>query len=115
MIRFTGATSGCRADYLAPVPDSGFAQPLLDTSQPYGGVMPQTTQNTGNREGAVYPPVPHGASTFPTDLSSNMGSTDQMQTDKLMSVAPGPHDPFAEPIRGIFRGSPDRGSKGGPA
>lgn len=35
-----GGNSGCREDYLAPVPDSGSPQPVLDTST--SGPVPST-------------------------------------------------------------------------
>ena len=47
-----GGTSGCRHDYLAPVPDSGMSQPVLDTATSAG--VPSTVQMTGGQAGHDY-------------------------------------------------------------
>ena len=44
-----GGTSGCRHDYLAPVPDSGMSQPVLDTATSAG--VPSTIQMPGGTAG----------------------------------------------------------------
>ena len=44
-----GGTSGGRHDYLAPVPDSGMSQPVLDTSTT--GAIPDTVQMSGGPAG----------------------------------------------------------------
>lgn len=56
-----GGTSGMRSgDFLAPVPDSGSAQPIQRTENNTIAGNYQFTQTTGNREADATPPMPTG-------------------------------------------------------
>lgn len=56
-----GGTSGCRHDYLPPQNPGYDSQVPQDTASNNGMTdMVQFSQTTGNREGAVNPPVPQG-------------------------------------------------------
>ena len=96
-----GGTSGCRMDYLPPVPGSGAAQPVLDTAT--SGSVPGTVhlqaQSFEREHASSATPdfLPTGA-TFPetgTDIADPTATTGGDAS--------------------IFRGAPNTGTKGGPA
>ena len=100
-----GGNSGCRHDYLAPVPSSGSSQPLLDTSgkEKQPGVYTQADDftNKKNREQAT-------PDFMPTSGGIPDGSTD-VQEQGL------PTSSVTDTDANIFKGAPDTGTKGGPA
>ena len=95
-----GGTSGCRHDYLAPVPSSGSSQPVLDTSgsQTQPGVYTKADDFSKKHREQATPDF------LPTSGSIPEGSTD-VQDPK--ATTGGSQD--------IFKGAPDTGTKGGPA
>jgi hypothetical protein len=66
-----GGTSGCRKDYLAPVPDSGSPQPILRTET--SGSIPPNIQWGGGLSGNRFEDY---KSALPTGGTIPTGSTD---------------------------------------
>lgn len=101
-----GGNSGCREDYLAPVPSSGSSQPVLDTSTK--GAVPSTVNFSGgpfpNEKAPNVAIENERASFMPTGGTIPEGSTDIQ-------------DPGASTggDESVFRGAPNTGTKGGPA
>jgi len=94
-----GGTSGCRHDYLAPVPSSGSSQPVLNTagSETQPGVYTKADDYDKKH-------FEHGTFTLPTSGGIPEGSTDVQDP---RATTGGSQD--------VFKGAPDTGTKGGPA
>lgn len=97
---FKGGTSGNRQDALPPVPNSGYAQPVLDTDTsgpiPSSILFPKARPHRGGQDATP--------DFMPTGCRPEDSGTDC-------------YDPGATTggNESVFRGSPNTGTKGGPA